>query len=189
MFLKRGGLRLGLALVRTAVREPVRFVRAARLALRMAKGSFVHWAIHAIYFAEACVLRRWVAESRASHLHAHFATNPAEVAMLVRELGGPPYSFTAHGSDIMDRPAQMGLADKVSRAAFVVGVCQFGRSQMLRWLPHTLWRRIRVVGCGLERSYGLRRQRSERGRLAPAVCRASWHQRRGNSCSSKLLLA
>ena len=30
-------------------------------------------------------------------LHAHFGTNSAEVAMLVRALGGPPWSFTVHG--------------------------------------------------------------------------------------------
>ena len=77
--------------------------------------------------------------------------------MLTRELGGPPYSFTAHGSDIMDRPAQMGLPEKVGRAAFVVGVCHYGRSQILRWIPHTMWSKIFVIGCGLEQPYGASR--------------------------------
>jgi colanic acid/amylovoran biosynthesis glycosyltransferase len=120
----------------------------------MAKGSDRPLPLHLVYFAEACLVRLWLADSKAQHLHAHFATNSAEVAMLVQALGGPPYSFTAHGSDIMDRPAQMGLHEKVGRASFVAAVCWYGRAQILRWIPQRLWGKVSVVGCGLEPGYG-----------------------------------
>lgn len=152
--LQVGAFRLGLALSKKAFAEPARLWSALRLAWQMAKVSDRSLPLHLVYFAEACLIQQWLATSGAQHLHAHFATNPAEVAMLVRALGGPPYSFTAHGSDITDRPAQMGLDKKVGRAAFVVAVCSFGRSQILRWVPHELWSKVQVVRCGLEAGYG-----------------------------------
>ncbi len=151
--LKAGVLGLAGAVLKSAFMSPSKWFGALRLAFRMAKGSDRPLPLHLVYFAEACLVRLWLADSKAQHLHAHFATNSAEVAMLVQALGGPPYSFTAHGSDIMDRPAQMGLPDKVGRASFVVAVCWYGRSQILRWIPQRLWAKVSVIGCGLERGY------------------------------------
>ena len=152
--LQSGALGLGWALLKTALSQPVRLGSAMRLAWRMARGAEKGFPVHLVYVAEACLIAQWLAVSGGQHLHAHFATNPAEVAMLVRVLGGPPYSFTAHGSDIMDRPAQMGLTEKVGRAAFVAAVCSFGQSQIYRWVPHALWNKVSVVRCGLEPAYG-----------------------------------
>jgi hypothetical protein len=141
------------AIVSTLFRSPRKMGAALRLALGMARESDRSLPMHLAYLAEACVIRRWLADTGATHLHAHFATNPAEIAMLVRALGGPAYSFTAHGSDIMDRPAQMGLPMTVGSAAFVVAVCSFGRSQIMKWVPHAAWSRLRVVRCGLDPDY------------------------------------
>jgi colanic acid/amylovoran biosynthesis glycosyltransferase len=152
--LKAGAAGLALAVLKNALVAPLRWLAALRLACRMAKGSDRPLPLHLVYFAEACQARLWLAESKGHHLHAHFATNSADVAMLVHALGGPPYSFTAHGSDIMDRPAQMGLHEKVSRASFVAAVCWYGRSQILRWIPQRMWTKVSVVRCGLERGHG-----------------------------------
>ena len=152
--LQKGAAVLLLALVRSVIARPRRFCNAVALTLRMSRGSDRNFAVHMAYLAEACLLKQWLAETSATHLHAHFATNPAEVASLVRALGGPPYSFTAHGSDIMDRPAQMALAHKVGDAAFVVAVCSFGRNQLFRWTPYNVWAKVAVVRCGLQAGYG-----------------------------------
>jgi len=152
--LAQGAGGLVASLLRTLLRSPRRLWHAARLAWRMSRESERPLAIHLVYLAEACVLCQWTALSHADHLHAHFATNSAEVAMLAHALGGPPYSFTAHGSDIMDRPAQVGLPLTVGHAAFVVAVCSFGRSQIFKWVPQTLWDRVQVVRCGLQPGYG-----------------------------------
>ena len=152
--LAKGAAGLGAALVVALLRSPVRLWQAARLALRMARDSQRPWPIHVVYLAEACVVRDWAVQARVDHLHAHFATNSAEVAMLAHALGGPPYSFTAHGSDITDRPAQAGLPLTVGRAAFVVAVCSFGRSQIFKWVSQTLWDRVQVIRCGLQSGYG-----------------------------------
>jgi colanic acid/amylovoran biosynthesis glycosyltransferase len=149
-----GTMALAGGLLRSVLRSPRRFWRGLSLALRMSRQSERPWPIHLVYLAEACIVREWMAASGSTHLHAHFATNSAEVAMLAHALSGVPYSFTAHGSDIMDRPAQMGLPSTVGAASFVAAVCSFGRSQIFKWIPQTLWHKVHVIRCGLERGYG-----------------------------------
>jgi glycosyltransferase involved in cell wall biosynthesis len=152
--LEGGAPALASALLKQLVTGPARLFSAAALALRMARASDRHAGLHLVYLLEACVLRRWLADLKIDHLHAHYATNSAEVALLVHALGGPRFSFTAHGSDIMDRPAQMALDVKLEGASFVAAVCAFGRNQIFRWVPYALWHKVEVVRCGLERGYG-----------------------------------
>jgi glycosyltransferase involved in cell wall biosynthesis len=87
------------------------------------------------------------------HLHAHFGTNSADVAMLAHVLGGPPWSFTVHGPEEFDKPQSIGLSEKIRRCAFVVAISSFGRSQLFRLAEHTLWPKIHVVHCGLESAF------------------------------------
>ena len=157
---------LGAALA-MALTRPLRFLRAARLGAAMWRGSNRTVFHHLAYLAEACRLVRWTDTARVSHLHAHFGTNPAEVAMLARELGGPPYSFTVHGPEEFDSPGALGLGEKGRRAAFVVAVSSYGRSQLLRWLPAADWRKVEVVHCGLEQDF--HRGAPEGASLAPRL--------------------
>jgi glycosyltransferase involved in cell wall biosynthesis len=105
------------------------------------------------YLMEACVLRAWSKADGVSHVHAHFASNPAEVAMLCHEMGGPPYSFTVHGPEEIDRAERLSLNLKIGRAKFVVAISQYCRSQLFRWCRHDDWHKIRIVHCGLDDSY------------------------------------
>ncbi|MFT5644295.1 MAG: colanic acid/amylovoran biosynthesis glycosyltransferase, partial [Janthinobacterium sp.] len=86
-----------LAALRMFVAGPSRFLRALMLALKMGWRADRPWPYHLIYLAEASRMVPWLARFGARHLHAHFGTNSAEVAMLAQALGGPPYSFTVHG--------------------------------------------------------------------------------------------
>jgi glycosyltransferase involved in cell wall biosynthesis len=150
--LRNGALSVIPALVATFISSPVRFFRALRAAVRMAGQSRDRpLPYHLYYLAEACVVLRLMRAARSRHLHAHFGTNPAEVAMLMRLLGGPTYSFTAHGPDEFVRP--MGLGEKVRHAAFAVAISSFGRSQFYWHSAHEDWPRVHVVHCGLEPSF------------------------------------
>jgi len=141
---------LALATLRTLLSRPAAFYRALALALgigwRSDRGVFYHL----IYLAEACVLLKWLADCGAAHVHAHFGTNSTAVAMLCRALGGPPYSFTAHGPEEFDGPRSLRLEEKIRHAAFVVAISQFGRSQLYRWCAHDQWPKIHVVRCGVD---------------------------------------
>src|SRR5262249_42051243 len=87
----------------TAASRPVRWARALALAVRLGRRSQRGVVRHLAYLAEACLLMRRLRDCGAGHLHAHFGTNPAAVALLTRVLGGPPYSFTVHGPEEFDR--------------------------------------------------------------------------------------
>jgi colanic acid/amylovoran biosynthesis glycosyltransferase len=151
--LKGGPLPLLLAAASTFFSVPRLFLSALRLTIRMAKrsdrGLFYHWA----YLAEACLILPWLTDAKISHVHAHFGTNSAEVAMFVHQLGGPTYSFTAHGSETVDGAQFVGLGEKIRRARFVVAVCSFGRAQLFRTVEFRHWKKIHVVHCGLEAAF------------------------------------
>jgi len=106
--------------------------------------------VHLAYLAEACRIEPWLRKASIQHLHAHFGTNPAEVAMLVHVLGGPQWSFTVHGPEEFDKPQLIGLSEKILHCSFVVAISSFGRSQLYRYVDYRHWPKIHAVHCGLE---------------------------------------
>jgi colanic acid/amylovoran biosynthesis glycosyltransferase len=151
--LRDGLVPLILALLRMLLAQPARSIKAFALAWRMAYPTDRPFPLHFAYLAEACRLAFWLRSSGVQHLHAHFGTNSAEVAMLAHVLGGPPWSFTVHGPEEFDKPQFIGLAEKIRRCAFAIAISSFGRSQMYRTVDHKYWHKIHVVRCGLEPSY------------------------------------
>lgn len=132
--------------------RPLAFVRGLALALNLARRSDRRLR-HAAYFAEACHLLRVVRRERIQHLHVHFGTNPAAVAVLMRRMGGPPYSMTIHGPNEFDAPESLSLAAKVRDSAFTVAITDFCAAQLKRWVEPEQWHKIRVVGCTVGESF------------------------------------
>jgi glycosyltransferase involved in cell wall biosynthesis len=148
--LRQGSLRLLWASVACALRSPGRFSAAAALAWRMSRRGDRSLPYHVMYLMEAAWISRLMDGKGYDHLHAHFGTNPAEVAALVSELTKVPFSFTAHGPDEFDRPEAIHLREKVAHSAFAVAVSSFGRSQLMRWSRQADWPKIKVVHCGVD---------------------------------------
>ncbi|MGA9521966.1 MAG: glycosyltransferase [Myxococcaceae bacterium] len=148
--LNEGVFRHILAALLVALRAPMTFLRALILALRLGRKSDRGGLLHLVYLVEACLLVRWLRREGVEHLHAHFGTNPAMVALLVRALGGPSYSFTVHGPDEFDKPEFLKLGEKIHYAAFVVAISSYGRAQLYRWASHEDWSKIQVVHCGVD---------------------------------------
>jgi glycosyltransferase involved in cell wall biosynthesis len=141
------------ALARVAATRPRRFLAALQAALAMGRRSTRPLPYHLVYLAHACRILGWLEGSGVTHLHAHFGTNSAETALLVRLLGGPPYSFTAHGADEADDAPRLALGRKIAGAKFVVGVSAYTRSQLLRQAAPEDWPKIRVVHCGVDDAF------------------------------------
>lgn len=114
---------------------------------RAAEGGLIR---HSAYLAQAVRLKQRCAQLRIDHIHAHFSTNAAAVAMLCRRLGGPRYSFTVHGPNELEQLAQNSVAEKVRHAAFVVAISAYCRDRLLAHLPADLADRVRVVPCGID---------------------------------------
>lgn len=150
VILDAGVFRLVQALVFTMMGRPGPFLKALGLAVQMGWRSERGLFVHIIYLVEACVLLDWFTRDQIEHVHIHFGSNPATVALLCRALGGPPYSFTVHGPEEFDRPQSLALGEKIRRSAFAVAISEFGRSQLCRWVSHDQWPKIRVVRCGVD---------------------------------------
>ena len=145
-----------LALMRMLLTRPVRLMQALALAWRMGRRAERPLPVHLVYLAEACRIEPWLRAAGIQHLHAHFGTNSAEVAMLVHALGGPRWSFTVHGPEEFDKALLIGLAEKIRRCAFVVAISSYGRSQLYRLVEHQHWPKVQVVHCGLEPAFSPR---------------------------------
>jgi colanic acid/amylovoran biosynthesis glycosyltransferase len=151
--LRDGALPLIFAAIRSLITRPIRFAYAFSLAWSMSRHADRPLPVHLVYLAEACRIVPWLKKAGIEHVHAHFGTNSAEVAMLANVLGAPGWSFTVHGPEEFDNAARIGLAEKITRAEFVIAISSFGRSQLYRLVDHMLWPKVHVVHCGLDKHY------------------------------------
>ncbi|MFK7739274.1 MAG: glycosyltransferase [Planctomycetota bacterium] len=152
VLLDRGVSGLLLAFLMTVLTRPLRLLSAMRCAASLAWRSDVGWLRHGAYLLEACLLLRRL-DDDVELLHAHFGTNSTAVAMLASQLGGPPFSFTAHGPEEFERSHGIALGKKVRAAAFVVAISDYGRSQLWRFLPPTEWQRVVIARCGVDATF------------------------------------
>jgi glycosyltransferase involved in cell wall biosynthesis len=142
------GLLTGVA--RAFARSPGRAWSAWKTMWAMRAGHDRSLPYYLAYWAEGAVLANWLADAGIGHVHAHFGTNSAAVALLASRFSGVGYSFTVHGPEEFDRPAAISLPLKIAQAKFVVGISSFGRSQLYRWTDRQHWSKVQVVHCGLE---------------------------------------
>jgi glycosyltransferase involved in cell wall biosynthesis len=170
--LGQGPTALAAAVLVTVARRPAAAFAGLRLATRVARGAGVVRAL--AYFVEACLIQRHLRASDVSHLHVHFGTNAATVALLIAEMGGPGFSMTVHGPDEFDAPAAHMLAAKVAAARFAVGISDFTAAQLQRWSEAPHWEKIHVVRCTVDERFfaaaspiGPARQLVCVGRLCP----------------------
>ncbi len=141
------------AMLRMAFLRPFRFISAFACVMRLWRDAGYGAPRQMAYLAEACRLADMARTLGFEHIHAHFGTNSAAVALLCKVLGGPPFSFTVHGPEEFDRATTESLREKVAAARFVVVISSFGRSQLQRWCDRKDWNKIEVVRCGLDGSY------------------------------------
>jgi colanic acid/amylovoran biosynthesis glycosyltransferase len=98
----------------------------------------------------------WVGAARtATHVHAHFASEAADIAALLARLSGRTHSFTGHSTDLFADPA--GLRSRLQEAAFAAVVCEYDRREVERLAPGA--GRVEVIPLGLDLAR-LRRRRA-----------------------------
>jgi colanic acid/amylovoran biosynthesis glycosyltransferase len=82
-----------------------------------------------------------------THIHAHFASQPTDVAGRLSELTGIPFSFTAHARDIYVEWERMDR--KLAAARFAVTVCDYNRRYILERVPQAA-AKLHVLICGVD---------------------------------------
>jgi colanic acid/amylovoran biosynthesis glycosyltransferase len=144
---------LAATLLRTGLQSPARFLSALALTVATGWGSDRGLLRHFAYLVQAAALLHALRQDGVDHVHAHFGTKAAAVAMLCRELGGPPYSFTIHGPLEFELARLLSLREKIARAEFVVGITEFCRSQIWRNCDPAHWNKVHVVSCGVDAGF------------------------------------
>lgn len=147
--LAKGGARLVLGVLSELARNPRGMARAVSATWDMARaagrGAVVR---HVAYLLEAVNLKQQAHDC--THLHAHFSTNTAAVALICARLGGPGYSFTAHGPDEFFDMKATSLALKLAECRFAVAITEFARVQLALAGGMQVWPKLHVVRCGVD---------------------------------------
>lgn len=146
-------LALSVAIISAAVSMPLGSMKAAVAIIQFGIKSDAGLFRHSIYFLEALALAWWVRQRGVTHIHAHFGTNSATVALMASRVLKGTFSMTVHGPEEFDNTTSIGLAQKVEEAALVVAISSFGMSQLRRLTTVEQWFKIKVVRCGIEKAF------------------------------------
>ena len=136
--------------LREALTNPFGLARALATSARLVGNAGGGLIRHMAYLMEAASLKRRAKADGIAHIHAHFSTNSAAVALLCHRFGGPTYSFTAHGPDEFVDPGPSSLGLKIRHAAFVVAISHFCRRTLLLAGGSGAADKIHIVRCGLD---------------------------------------
>jgi colanic acid/amylovoran biosynthesis glycosyltransferase len=136
--------------IREFVVNPRGLFRGLTTAYRLWRDAGEGFVRHAAYLLEAVSLRQRMAAAQLQHVHVHFGTNAATVAMLSLAMGGGTYSFTAHGPDEFMDPARSRYDLLVHHSAFVAAISNFCRVQLARIAGMECWDKIEIVPCALD---------------------------------------
>ncbi|MEM7505798.1 MAG: glycosyltransferase family 4 protein [Pseudomonadota bacterium] len=134
------------------LRDPLGVLRGLGPWLRLIRNAGGGVIRHSAYLLEAVTLKRHAQADGIAHIHTHFSTNSAAVAMLCHLMGGPSYSFTAHGPDEFVDPGSSSLALKIQHATFVVAISYFARRTLIQAGGMEAWHKVEIVRCGLDLS-------------------------------------
>ena len=84
------------------------------------------------------------------HIHCHFASAATTSALILHNLIGIPYSFTAHAYDIYDQSVNIPLLkEKMINASFIRTISNYNRKYLLSLLPE-IERKLFVIHCGID---------------------------------------
>ena len=99
------------------------------------------------HFSEAVYMAKEIEDNNIKHLHVHFASGPATSAMIISNLLGVSFSFTAHGSDLfLD---ELLLEEKITSAKFIITISNYNKA-ILSNIVHEANEKVSVVYCGVD---------------------------------------
>ncbi|MHB8874311.1 MAG: glycosyltransferase [Myxococcaceae bacterium] len=159
-------------------KKPKAYLLAWWRALRGNARSPGFFAKALVVVPKAALIAQRVQAQGVRHVHAHWATHPALAALVIEELTGIGYSFTAHAHDLyVDRSM---LDEKVAQARFVVTISEFNHRMIARLYGHEADLKTFVIPCGVDPGlFRPRRQRAPNG-VFTMVCVASLRDYKGH---------
>lgn len=151
LYVKRQSLgRVFGTLLWSLLRHPSGFARSLVYCWRLARFDIGRLVFNHFYWIEALLIGRWMESHRLRHLHVHFATPAATVALIVRQAFPIEYSITVHGPDEFYDVTAHHLREKMIHAKFVLCISHFARSQLMKLSPSACWDKFHVCRLGVD---------------------------------------
>lgn len=142
--------RLFAAHLRALLTRPLRYISALVFSQRVRPGGLRAMVWHFFYFVEAVQLADEMRRRNVRHVHVHFAGPCATVAMIAERLGDLTYSMTVHGPIVFFDVGANLLREKVERAAFIICISDFARSQLAAHVDPRHWSKMHIIHCGVD---------------------------------------
>jgi len=136
-------------------RRPFRYLRALGCLFaggKQHKSGYSNYSGWRCFTLAACAANQLYGQpggKRIHHIHAHFAHDPAFVALLVHLLTGVSYSFTAHARDLYQTD-HGSLIRRAAKATYVITCCRTNGEYLHATLPNRFRSRIRLIHHGVD---------------------------------------
>jgi hypothetical protein len=145
-----GGARLVAGFLREVLVNPLRTARALAATVHLTRRAKAERWKNIAYLLEAVALKRLTLAEGVGHIHTHFSSNSAAVAMLSRLLGGPSYSVTVHGPDELYVMEENALSLKLQHAAFFAVITEYCRGVVDGYSKGAFAEKLEILRCGLD---------------------------------------
>ncbi|MBS1799367.1 MAG: glycosyltransferase family 4 protein [Acidobacteria bacterium] len=153
-YVKRAGAVGALrSLATLGLRHPGRLFAGVGLAFKLGHMAPRRTLLCLFYLAEAAILAQWMKERSLTHLHVHFATQAATVALILKTIAPIDFSMMVHGPDEFYDVDSYFLEEKVVKARFAVCISYFAQSQMMKLSPGTAWEKFDIARLGVDCSH------------------------------------
>jgi len=144
------GITLLMSFARELLGNPRGLGRALAASIKLFRDGKAGIVQHTAYLMQAADLRQKARRVEIDHFHAHYGTNATTVVMLSHLMGGPRYSFTAHGPDEFFNETVPNFGLKIQHAAFVIAISDYCRNLLVeRCLSARDYEKISIARCGL----------------------------------------
>lgn len=140
---------IALANLRAFLRRPLFYSRTALELLGGMLRSADFLLRTVALFPKSVYLAERLEKEGIRHVHAHYATHPATMAMIIARFAPSiTFSFTAHAHDIFVN--RVMLAPKLARAAGVRAISRFNRTYLAALYPAIPAEKIGVIRVGID---------------------------------------
>lgn len=138
------------SLLSATISNPIRAFGGLKAAFKLGQLTPKRTLLCLFYLAEAFILASWLKRRSLTHLHVHFATPAATVALLLTKIAPVTFSMTIHGPDeFYDVPGYY-LEEKIAAAEFVVCISYFAQSQVMKLAPGGQWNKFDIARLGVD---------------------------------------
>lgn len=118
----------------------------------------MEYGVPPILGSQAALVADYIIDKGITHLHAHFATESAWVALMASKITGVPFSFTAHAYDIFMRDKRIineeSLEERlkilVGESAKAFTISEHNKEYILACTEPSFTEKIEIIRCGID---------------------------------------